>query len=261
MKQFIVFLALSALILAGSYAWAVKIGIPGNYLPLTGGRLTGQISVQPGYLCVAGNGVTCPSSINGDIMSAETDVIGNLYFGTDHIHHIDFNGTAYHFWGNVPANFEGPLTSTLAAAPNFTRITPNLSIRTAGAPGSTAIGTTCTAISLNATYGIPATALSITASLTVSLSGGTATGLVGAQPIFYSENTCTTRLGGQQSAQNAFWEVFSSVTASQLVSLVQVTPFQLYINGATTIWAKKTEVLCTGCTTAVSFIDAYAYTD
>ncbi len=99
----------------------------------------------------------------------------------------------------------GTVSSTKACASGYTRIGPNFCLRTTNQSG-TSIGTTCTNLNLNSSWGVPSDAKSVLVEWSYTISSGTVAGNGQIAGDFYSNTpgTCTTAINAGRFAAGGY---------------------------------------------------------
>lgn len=143
------------------------------------------------------------------------------------------------------ANLGVSLSSDISCATNYTR--GGLNCYETGHMGAQiSVTTSCTTVNLNTTWGIPSTAKLINVPIEASLVSGTAAGAQFSQMQFFTDSNCSNYLPGTTSslALTLGAVQYDTNPNSSLIRIPIYLP--LYINGQTTIYAKKWATLQTG---------------
>lgn len=143
-------------------------------------------------------------------------------------------------------------SSSVACPTGYTRSLVIWCVRTTATGVTEIINTTCTTLSIGTDYGVSATTVLIRPNLAMGILDGTVAGTQSVTVTFYSDAACTTKLGGDGISFSPAYEVASLSTAG--TSQIIQQPF-LYVNGATTIYAKYVGVFQTGGSGSVSILD------
>lgn len=174
--------------------------------------------------------------------------------------------------------FSGTVSSTKATASNYTRDTPNQSTLATACVGSgcetaTTVATTCTAINLESgtagdrfAAGDASKAKSVLLKLLTNITTGTA-GQTWVGTKFYSDSGCTSVLSGISGqfyavgTTSGFPVVHIAASTGTSVTWPLTSMVLIRTNGASTIYAKKTESLGTGATDSVAVMAVLGYFD
>jgi hypothetical protein len=148
----------------------------------------------------------------------------------------------------------------------FSRIAPSLCLRTAAgsAAASITINATCTTLDLSAGAAVPSSARAVVGRVGLTLESGTAAGLQDIRVAFFSNSGCTLKLPTDQEGTGGTIDAQLASRASVADGVIDVatfTPIILYTQGATTIYAIKTESLVAGGATAAAFWGVTAFYD
>jgi hypothetical protein len=155
--------------------------------------------------------------------------------------------------------FNGTVSSTLPCGTNHARTGPNNCTRTTTDASGVTVGTGCTTVNLLSNWDVPSAAKTVDLTATFTLVGGSAAGVESIGLAFFSDAGCTTALGGWGQSTTIIYQGYVQAVAAGQYSVH--LHGNLYNNGATTIYAKKTETVAgTGSTTLVLRPDI-GYTD
>lgn len=175
-----------------------------------------------------------------------------------------FGGTQY--CALTGCTFSGPIVTagisdSRACATNYTRVGPVLCHYTGAAPTISTINTTCTTLDLNATYGVPATAKTVTLITRGVLQSGTVAGVEDTKVRYYSDNGCTVKLQANVNTPAEGWGAYSTLVTAGITIWAGQAIDLYYINGTTTIYALHSDTLTTGASVLASLNGVLRYSE
>jgi len=231
---------------------------------LTNPTITGTISGSPTISSpTITNATMTGATLNGGTVSGATIPGGTISGGSISGTPIDnsvIGGTTPAAGNFTTASFSGALSSTKSCPTGYTRVLAEWCYRTTAISFGEIITTSCTTLPIGTDYGIPATAKIWQPLLTLVIQGGGTAGQASEKVQFYSDSGCTTVLGGDGISQGAFYEAYLPAVNGAAFSSYQYP--KLYINGATTIYAKViTTVLPSAAFWTVEIIDSPMFAD
>jgi hypothetical protein len=232
-----------------------------GYLKLTGGTLTGPLTALAKICTTACNAGGSAGDITASRLLAPPT--GALYFGDNVNAYLIFDGLGWTLGGISGAGLAvaGPLTSTMPAATYFTRVGPNLQIKSVASATPVSISTSCTTIPLTTNFGVPATAKAIILAEKSSLVSGTVAGDEFVLANYYSDAGCSTLLGGDGGFTPVYNQSWILDTTAGHQYQVLVKDKLLLTGGLTTIYGQRVQTINTGGTTAVFALDVAAFMD
>jgi len=155
------------------------------------------------------------------------------------------------------------LSNSKACGTNYSRVpsSPNECRETTDIFTGITIGTTCTQLTLLATWGVPAGTIEATIPISGALTGGGTAGQDTSRVNLFSDVACAVPLDGDLLTATAQVTAVGTVASSGLIEARAIFAATMSTNGSIFVYAKKTDTLTAGATSTWSAFQPSRYWD